>query len=59
MPPVLNRYTRMAVEMCAAQGLLRVMGYETLPGFDLPQPVTLLREIAASPAENRAPALAS
>lgn len=57
--PVLNHYTRMAVEMCAARGILRVAGYETVPGFELPQPVTEMCEIAAPPAENRAPALAS
>jgi hypothetical protein len=45
--PVLNRYTRIAVEMCAAQGLLRVAGYESVPGFDLPQAVTQPREVMA------------
>jgi hypothetical protein len=49
MPPVLNRYTRIAVEMCAAQGLLRVAGYESLPGCDLPQRVTLPCEVQAPP----------
>ena len=59
VPPVLNRYTRIAVEMCAAQGILRVTGYETVPGFDLPQPVTLPCEVRAAPAASRAPALVS
>ena len=59
VPPVLNRYTRIAVEMCAAQGLLRVTGYETVPGFDLPQAVTLPCEVRAALTETRAPALAS
>jgi hypothetical protein len=27
-PPVLNPYTRIAVEMCAASGALRAVGYE-------------------------------
>jgi hypothetical protein len=27
-PPVLNRFTRLAIEMCAADGALRVAGYE-------------------------------
>jgi hypothetical protein len=31
-PPVLNRFTRLAVEMCAAEGVLRVAGYECEPG---------------------------
>ena len=31
-PPVLNRFTRLAVEMCAAAGTLRVVGYEFTPG---------------------------
>jgi hypothetical protein len=44
-PPVLNKFTRLATEMCPAQGVLRVIGYETSAGLDLPQPVTLPREI--------------
>ena len=46
-PPVLNRFTRIATEMCPAQGVLRVLGYEAAPGFELPQPATLAREIRA------------
>lgn len=45
--PVLNRYTRMAIEACPARGILRVVGYESVPGFELPQPVTQMREIGA------------
>ncbi|MGE3147075.1 MAG: hypothetical protein AB7K35_15995 [Pseudorhodoplanes sp.] len=45
--PVLNRCTRLAVEMCPARGRLRVAGYEPLPGFDLPQRVTEIREVDA------------
>lgn len=40
-PPVLNRYTRQAVEMCPTAGVLRVIGYECVRGTTLPQPATL------------------
>lgn len=40
-PPVLNSQTRVAVEMCPASGVLRVMGLEQLEGSELPEPVTL------------------
>jgi len=43
-PPVLNRYTRIAVEMCPARGILRVQGYE-LTGGELPEPATSRWEI--------------
>jgi hypothetical protein len=33
--PVLNRFTRLAVEMCAASGTLRVVGYESATGGDV------------------------
>lgn len=39
-PPVLNPCTRIAVEACAADGTLRVRGYEMVPGLTLPQPAT-------------------
>jgi hypothetical protein len=39
--PVLNRYTRMAVEMCPANGVLRVIGYESARGAPLAEPATL------------------
>jgi len=39
-PPVLNPFTRIAAEMCAAQGVLRVVGYEKTEGFEMPQPAT-------------------
>jgi hypothetical protein len=58
-PPVLNPFTRIAAEMCPAKGILRLAGYEMMPGFAEPQAVTRICEIAASPAENRTPALAS
>ncbi len=44
-PPVLNPFTRIAVEMCPANGTLRVAGYET-GDSELPQPVTQVRELA-------------
>ena len=44
--PVLNRYTRMAVEMCPGRAILRVVGYEMVAGCGLPQRVTQVREIA-------------
>ena len=34
-PPVLNPYTRIAVEMCPARGLIRVVGYERPAGAEL------------------------
>ena len=48
--PVLNLYTRMAVEMCPARAILRVVGYDMVAGCDLPQRVTRVREIAAEKA---------
>ena len=42
--PVLNPYTRLAVAMCPAGGLLRVIGYD-ITGAALPEPVTQMREI--------------
>jgi hypothetical protein len=47
-PPVLNPFTRMAVEMCAASGTLRAVGYELEPGSALPQPATQICELSAS-----------
>lgn len=44
-PPVLNGFTRIAAEMCAADGILRVVGYETVAGAELPQAVTTVREV--------------
>jgi len=46
VPPVLNFFTRCAVEMCPARGHLRVAGYELEPGSDLPRRVTEIRELA-------------
>ena len=47
VPPVLNPFTRIAVEMCAARGVLRVAGYEKLPDQMLPQAVTHVCEVEA------------
>jgi hypothetical protein len=57
VPPVLNPFTRIATEMCPARGILRVVGYETVPGFDLPQAVTLARTISDGPGQHRDAAL--
>jgi hypothetical protein len=42
-PPVLNPYTRLAVAMRPAEGMLRAAGYEPVPGVDLPQRATQIR----------------
>jgi hypothetical protein len=46
--PVLNPFTRIAVEMCPAKGVLRAVGYETPPGVELAQPVTQVCEVSAA-----------
>ena len=48
IPPVLNTFTRLAVETCPGKGVLRAVGYETLPGYELAQPVTHSRELSAA-----------
>lgn len=48
IPPVLNRFTRIAVEMCSASRLLRVVGYEQAAADALPLQVTQMREIEAT-----------
>ena len=50
--PVLNPYTRLAVAMCPAEGLLRVVGYDRTAAL-LPEPVTGICEIAL-PSEPKA-----
>jgi len=45
MPPVLNGYTRAAVEMCPAKALLRVIGYEASPTAPFAEPATQRREL--------------
>jgi hypothetical protein len=49
-PPVLNPFSRLAVSMCPAQGILRVVGYEQVRGVELPQPATKVREVALAAA---------
>jgi hypothetical protein len=44
-PPVLNPYTRLAIEMCPAEGVLRVVGYETPLGAAAAEPATLPLEL--------------
>ena len=46
-PPVLNPYTRLAVAMCPAAGILRVVGYDIID-TELPEPVTQPCEIDAA-----------
>jgi hypothetical protein len=46
--PVLNPYTRVAVEMCARVGALRVVGYERAAPGALPTPVTQVCEVEAA-----------
>jgi hypothetical protein len=50
VPPVLNPFTRIAVEMCPAEGVLRALGYERPPDCELAQPVTEARELIAAAA---------
>ncbi len=49
-PPVLNPMTRLAVELCPANGTLRVAGYEPEPGRELPVQATQIRALDASEA---------
>jgi hypothetical protein len=43
-PPVLNPYTRIAVEMNPARGFIRAVGYELQDGEEMARPVTQVRE---------------
>ena len=45
--PVNNRFTRLAVEMCPARGILRVLGLERIADRTSATPVTEMREIVA------------
>jgi hypothetical protein len=51
--PVLNPYTRLAVAMCPARGVLRAVGYEANDEL-LPQPVTAMCEVIAKDADSDA-----
>jgi hypothetical protein len=44
VPPVLNPFTRCAMEMCPGRRTMRAAGYELMPGSDLPCRVTEIRE---------------
>jgi hypothetical protein len=46
--PVLNPYTRLAVAMNPARGVLRAVGYDIVGGF-LPEPVTRISELDLLP----------
>ena len=48
VPPVLNQFTRLAIEMCPAKGILRAVGYEQATGAELPAPATQICELAAA-----------
>jgi hypothetical protein len=48
IPPVLNPFTRIAVEMCPAKGMLRAVGYEGPPGCEFAQRVTEVQESVIS-----------
>jgi hypothetical protein len=48
-PPVLNPYTRIAVEMNPARGIVRAVGYELHAGEELARPVTEPREFMSDP----------
>jgi hypothetical protein len=45
VPPVLNPFTRCAVQACPARGRLSAVGYEIEDGSDLPRAVTKVRDI--------------
>jgi hypothetical protein len=47
-PPVLNPYTRLAIAMCPAEGILRAVGYD-VTGAELPEPVTQFSEVEHPP----------
>jgi hypothetical protein len=46
-PPVLNRFTRLAVEMCPATGTLRVAGYERDADAEIAHRATQVTTVAA------------
>src|SRR5262245_43889282 len=45
-PPVLNQQTRLAVELCPANGRLRAVGFESVEGMELPEPATQICDLA-------------
>jgi hypothetical protein len=50
VPPVLNPYTRIAVEMHPARGIVRAVGYELTAGEEIARPATQPREFSLSAA---------
>jgi hypothetical protein len=46
--PINNRFTRLAVEMCPARGILRVMGLERMTDDTFATPVTSIREVVST-----------
>ena len=46
--PVLNPFTRVAVEMCPGRAVLRAVGFGIEPGGVLPQAVTQVRDLAGA-----------
>ena len=46
-PPVLNRFTRLAIEMCPAVGTLRVAGYEREADAEVAQRATQVTSVTA------------
>jgi hypothetical protein len=50
-PPILNTQTRVAVELCPAQGILRAVGYEPAPDLELPAPATAVCQVGAATVE--------
>jgi hypothetical protein len=48
VPPILNPYTRLAVEACPARSVLHATGYECLTGSDLPQAVASTQSLQAA-----------
>ncbi|MBI3433702.1 MAG: hypothetical protein HY056_01265 [Proteobacteria bacterium] len=50
VPPVLNPYTRVAVEMCPRRAVMRVAGYDMVAGAQLPMRVAQSNDMAAAAA---------
>jgi hypothetical protein len=48
VPPVLNAFTRCAVQACPARGRLSAVGYEIDEASDLPRPVTKIRDLTTA-----------
>jgi hypothetical protein len=51
VPPILNPYTRLAVEMCPAHGILRAAGYEAAGAVDLPAAVISTCDPRSTPSQ--------